>query len=274
MFLQLGEYKFEGIKLPQSWNNTYATNYAQIPIIDGKPVVQKTGEKLVEIELTAEFRDEFCVPTDEVEALQLYRRNGNVLQLTGGDGINYGKYIITDISVINTRASDNGYVSAIQTNIKLLEYNTTKTTVLVTGEALKSSDPIEEEAEEPMVSLPLSASIDIQTGISKANEIKNRANALQVNYAKISNLATEGLNAFNSAYAKIENTKKIIYRAINLQNTIRSTANAIQSVKSAADIHDMNSLLSANTELGSSVYDLKGASAPLNAFIGSREGGS
>lgn len=273
MFLQLGDYIFEGIKLPQSWAGSFATNYAQIPIIDGKPVVQKTGEKLIEFDITAEFRDEFCTPADEVEALQLYRINGNVLQLTGGDGVNYGRYVITDISIVNVRASNDGYVSAIQASIKLLEYNTTATTVKQTGAALKSSAPVEETPLSPLVPLPAQISNNISSGIVKSNEINTRSNSSTLNYSRISSLAAEAVNAFDAANTQVESTEKVIYRAIALQNSLTSAKNAAQAVKTASDIQNFTDLMTANDNLSISVYHLKGAAAPVAAFVGSREGG-
>jgi phage protein U len=274
MFLQLGIYKFEGIKLPQVWNGSYATNYAQIPIINGKPVIQKTGEKLIEFDITAEFKDEFCIPADEVKALQLSRINGEILQLTGGDGTNYGRYLITDITTINTRASDNGYISAITCSIKLLEYNTTATTLQQTGLALESSAPTEEI---PIASItPLSGQINnnINTGIIKSNEINSQTTASTINYARISTLANDVVTSFDEANSQINETEKIAYRAADLQTTLTDAAAAAQAVKDAADIEDLNDLASANDNLQIAVYSLKGANAPLVAFIGSREGGN
>jgi phage protein U len=273
MFLQLGDYIFEGIKLPQSWNSNYSTNYAQIPIIDGKPVVQRTGEKLVEVELSAQFRDEFCNPSSEVEALQIYRRNGNVLQLTSGEGVNFGRYVITDISITNSVATNTGYVSVINATIKLLEYNTTQTTVKVEGEALKSKNPVIEEPTAPMVPLSGLIQADIKEGIVKSNEVAAQSKKTTVDYDKISTLADEAVTAFDAANAKVQQTKKIIYRALNLQNTLTSAKEAANLVKQASDIHDLNSLLTANTLLEGSVYELKGAAVPVATLIGSREGG-
>ena len=53
MFLTFANITFQGIKLPQSWDGSFETNYGQIPIIGSKPVVQGTGEKLDEYDITA-----------------------------------------------------------------------------------------------------------------------------------------------------------------------------------------------------------------------------
>lgn len=274
MFLQLGDYSFESIKLPQSWNESTETSYVEIPIINGKPVLQRTGEKLIEHDIIVELRDEFCKPEQDYNALQIYRRNGTILQVTSGNGINFGRYVITTISKTVLRASDNGYVSAMQLAIHLKEYNTTKTTTEQTGAALKNNSPVEEQPLKPLKSLPISLSNDIDTGVIKSSEISNSAKKTSnPNYQKISSLATDAVNAFDSANTKIVQTEKIVYRAVALRNSVTACKDAANAVKVASDIHDYASLMSANDNLEVSVNFLKGAAAPVAAFVGSREGG-
>lgn len=272
MLFQLGEYKFEGLKLPLSWGINFATNYAQIPIIDGKPVVQRLNEKLVEQELTVLFSDEFCNPKTELNALQLYRRNGNVLPLTGGDGTNYGKYVITEISVINERADHTGYISAISASIKLLEYNASATEIQ-SGDALTSSKPTPMAPKEPTVSGPMSISKDISAGQLKASSLKAHSSALAVNYRKIMSICDDANARFDSANAKIIDAEKIYTRATQLITSIENTKEAITRVKNAADIQNLSDLLNANDDLEAAIYQLNGANAPLAAFIASREAG-
>jgi len=273
MFLQLGLYVFEGIKLPETWGMNFATEFAEIPIIGGKPVLQKTGEKLIEHDITAKFSDEYCTPKTEVAALDISRKNGEILQLTGGDGTNYGRYVITDLQVQNVRASANGYVSAVTVSFKLKEYNSTATTVEQNGTALANNKPTEEIPVSPMISLPGSITNDINSGIETTSIINTKSKSSIMNFAKISSLANSATGKFNAANTKIDNTEKVIYRAANLQTSLTAASNAAQSVQDAADISNLNDLLLANDLLQASVYSLKGATAPVAAFVGSREGG-
>lgn len=274
MLFQLGDYVFEGLKLPQSWGIGFGTNYAQIPIIGGKPIVQKIGEKLVEHDFTVLFSDEICEPTTELNALQVYRRNGNVLQLTGGDGTNYGRYVITEISQVNERANDaTGYISAISASIKLLEYNSTSTTVTPIGLALKSKNLKPITPKTPTLFPAASLQKDVTRGIQAASSIGTGAKSTTVKYTKIVGLCTEAKAAFVSANTKVEETKKIIARATNLQTCLQIAANAVEDVKAAASISNLSDLLAANTALEMAVYNLTGASATVAAFIGSREAG-
>ena len=274
MFLQLGDYIFDGIKLPAAWSGTFETQYSQIPIIGGKPVVQMTGLKLTEFEILAEFRDEFCTPADEVSALQLYRINGNVLQLTGGDGTNYGKFIITKIGIVNERAYPGGIISAIQASISLLEYNATAVTASSSAAALASSNPVTQDPVTPMVPLSGEISSNISCGIVASREVITRSSSTGINYARISSLAASAVQAFDTANAQVGKTKSIIYRAIALQGSLTAASNAAKAVKTAGSARSFTSLMSANVSLEQAVYFLKGAAAPVAAFIGTKQGGS
>lgn len=274
MLFQLGDYKFEGLKLPLNWGINYATNYAQVPIIGGKPVVQKLSEKLVEHDLSVLFSDEFCNPKTELDALQVYRRNGNVLQLTGGDGTNYGKYVITDISVINERANDStGYISAISASLKLLEYNTAFALEPQIGEALSSNNLTPMVPREPNLSKSMSIQKDITGGQLKARSIVAKSNGLTVNYNKLKGLCDNATAYFDSANEKIKKAKKIYQRTTDLQYSLQDAKNAIRSVKNAATIESIPDLLTASNELESAMYQLNGANAPIAAFVASREAG-
>lgn len=273
MLFQLGDYVFEGMKLPLSWGITSATNYAQIPIVGGKPLVQKVGEKLIEQELSVYLSDTFCDPVAELTALQLYRRNGNVLQLTGGDGQNYGRYVITDIAHIVEQADNTGYISAISASIKLLEYNATSSTVSVTGLALKRNKLTPITPKTPSVFQAADLHARITQGVQQSASVSSTAKASKVKYAKIKALCTSAKASLQAANDKVQDTKKIIARATQLQDSIQAANNALEDVKAAADIQDLNDLLAANTVLERAIYNLTGALAPVTAFIGSREAG-
>jgi len=274
MLFQLGNYKFEGLKLPLNWGMNFATNYAQIPIIGGKPVVQKLGEKLVEHDLSILFSDEFCNPKQELDALQAYRRNGSVLQLTGGDGTNYGKYVITDLSAINERANDStGYISAISCSIKLLEYNSATVEDTQKGEALSSNKLTPMAPRLPGLSKPALIQKDLSDGKSKAKGIKKLSESAVKNYNKIMDMCTEAQTVFDNANSRIKKAEKIYQRTAALQYSIQDVKGALASIRSAANLKSVPDLLSANNDLEIAMYQLNGANAPLAAFVASREAG-
>lgn len=274
MFLILGTYKFEGVKLPQSWGLTYETEYGQIPIINAKPIVQRVGEKLQTIEIGIFLSADFCKPQDELDGLNASRKAGEVMSLIDGTGRNYGKYVITGISVTNVTNLDNGYPVAISANLSLLEYNSNKIDTVNKGIALTSNQPI---AQRPAITAPSTgAAIQAKTklglkSISTVTAIKTAPSAGMK--AKLQKTITEGKAAFASANAKVEQTKKLVYRAQNIGTAYQQCIQAFDEVSAALSNGSFNDVMAANTRLSNAGYYLKSANAPIVAFIGSREGG-
>lgn len=274
MFLQLGTYKFEGVKLPQSWSIGAETEYGQIPIINAKPVVQRVGEKLKSIEIGIFLSADFCKPQQEIDGLDASRKAGEVLSLVDGTGKNYGKYVITALQVAHITSLNNGYPIAINASISLLEYNSTQTATVNKGVALTSNKPVEAL---PLLSPP-DVPAQIQADTTAALKVINTVSAVkqQPSAGKIAQLQSQiaaGKTALISANAKVNETKKLVYRAQKLGTAYQQCTQAFDEVSTALQSGSLSELMTANNRLANAGYYLKMAHAPVVAFIGSREGG-
>ena len=274
MFLILGTYKFEGVKLPQSWGISYETEYGQIPIINAKPIVQRVGEKLQTIEIGIFLSADFCKPQDEIDGLNASRKAGEVMSLIDGTGRNYGKYVITALSVTNVTNFDNGYPIAISASLSLLEYNSNQTVTVNNGIALMTNKPI---SQKPAIT-PLSTGAAIQAdtklgmkSIATVTAIKTAPSAGMK--AKLQKAIVTGKAAFNSANDKVQQTKKLVYRAQNIGTAYQQCNQAFDEVSAALSNGSFSDIMAANTRLSNAGYYLQSANAPIVAFIGSREGG-
>jgi len=275
MFLQLGSYKFNGVKLPQSWSNISEANYEQVPIISKKPVLQKTGDQLEEIDLGILLSAEYCVPDDELTSLKTMISTGEVSSLIDGNGKNYGKFVITSVDNSIVMAMNNGTPSLISLTLKLLEYNSNSTVTENTGEAVSSNNPVTQTAVSPKQGTGLLINANMKAGTSAVSKISSSVSSSPTKgmYSKISGLATSAKTYFTTVNSQINATKKIVYRATNLVTSITSLNSALDTLKNAADIKNGTDLLSANEEVGSAMYKVKNYYAKVAAFIGSREGG-
>jgi len=298
MFLQLGTYKFEGIKLPQSWNRSRETLYGQIAIIGSKPVVQNVGEKLEEIELGIFLSSEFCTPKSEMEALHSIRTRGVVSNLVDGTGKNYGKFVITSIQEDIVNALPDGYITDISATLRLLEYNTTESLVKQTGKAFVNSNPVATlpltVIKTPMVLIVTS----IKHGTDISKQISTQIAKGQMSAGKLNRLqqsAQSAIDNFNVATSKIDNARKMIQRgstqvhmalnqATGTLTNIKILASRIQiateqinsipgAILGADSLQDYADLMNNGELLSSGVYALNIASTPFAAVIGSREGG-
>jgi hypothetical protein len=173
---------------------------------------------------------------------------------------------------MNMTALDNGYPTLITATLSLLEYNNQKGYTQQTGRATSA---IPQTAALPISSPGMTVSDTITSAELPAAMISQHVATTPTNgmYGKISGLAQTAINSFNAANTQIETTKKIVYRAINLQTSLQGCIQAAQDVQTAATIKNYNNLLTANNSLTNALLDLKSAKAPLAAFVGSREGG-
>jgi phage protein U len=278
MFLTFGNITFQGIKLPQTWDSSYETNYGQIPIIVSKPVVQGTGEKLDEHDITAYFHADFCTPRTEVTALQTMRKAGTVAYLVDGTGKNYGRFVITTLQETKVTCLDNGYETSVTISLHLLEYNTNASYIKQTGKALSSQNPVKETAATPLVSPALeihtSTKNALQTSASLQSKITANSTPTSGMYNTISTLATQAKAYFTEVNSLIAVTNKIIARVKTLQSSITSVNSNLDQIVTYASAGDYNNLSTANTNLSDSLDTFNSSYAPVAAFIGSREGGN
>lgn len=296
MFLQFGTYKFDGIKLPQSWSRSKETMYGQTPIIGSKPVVQQIGEKLEEIELGIFLSSDFCTPKTELDNLHAMRTKGVVSNLVDGSGTNYGKFVITAISedVVTTLAD--GYITGITATLNLLEYNTADTVLKQIGKAVSTSKPVSELPLEPIKS-NMQVSIEtINQGATMSNQLASDVSQGQMSVGKLKKAQTNAqttLNTLNSAKTQMYKTQKSVLRGANqvrdaintvnnyvtnvkiLTNRLQTATEKIQGIPGAvlgADSLQDYADLTKNAELITiGTQSLNVATAPLAAVVGSRE---
>lgn len=122
MYAVLGEAIFEGVKGFKNLSRKNKTAFAEHALINTKPRLQHTGEDLEELTFEAYFHVEFCNPKTEIERLQTYRKNANVLPLVIGNGEFYGYYVITELSQTPEFTDGVGNIFSASISISLKEH--------------------------------------------------------------------------------------------------------------------------------------------------------
>ena len=277
MFLQLGTYKFEANKIPNSWGETGEAKFSQTQIIGSKPVTQMTGLELRSTTLEILFSAEYCVPETELAKLNVSMELGEVMNLINGDGKNYGKFVITKIEKDNQACINTGTPSLVYAKIELLEYNSNTVTIEDEGLALESNEPVPEDQAIQITNEPKLIEIDISSAKQKASwissKVKSATSLTSGMYKKISTVASEAKSALYIANVRIEATKKIITRATRLKTAISDASSSLTTLENAANIKNLSDLKNANTNVEAAMHELNGANSIVAAFIGSREGG-
>ena len=122
MYAQLGNIVFDALKGFDSLSDKRETVYAEHSLINGKPLLQRIGESLIEFSGSIHFHVAFCNPEDEFKKLNDARQNGEILPFIYGNSFIEGDFVITSIErTINQTDSKGNFVS-INCNLTLREF--------------------------------------------------------------------------------------------------------------------------------------------------------
>ncbi|OQS39768.1 phage tail protein [Chromobacterium haemolyticum] len=122
MFALLGDIQFELITHFDGFEVTKATKYARHEVMDGKPILQRTGEELDELTIELAFHDYYCDPEKELKRLDEARKAGKAMPLIWGNGVVAGQFVIEKIRVTTQTANRYGKVMSLSASVSLLEY--------------------------------------------------------------------------------------------------------------------------------------------------------
>jgi phage protein U len=296
MFLTFGGYKFEGLRLPQTWTQSRETVYGQVDIIGGKPSLQKVGEKLEEIEIGIFLSSDWCNTETELAALDKLRINGVVSNLVTGSGNNLGKYVITSVDEDVISAIPEGYKTGISATIKLLEYNTSKTIIQKNGKAYSNNKPIEQDPLTP-IPTPVQLILTSQTkAIDLSNQISIACSGGQMTVGKLGTLketAQQAISLYNDETNKINAISKLFQRnatvvkskiddcsyyctqvsilADRLKTATKQVNDLPGSILGQDSLKDYVDLSNNGNLLSGAIYALNVASAPFAGIHGNRE---
>lgn len=121
-FLILGDIGFAKLVSPAGFDAKLAISYAEHQVIEGKPLLQYTGDGLGEINLNFLFHADFCKPQSVWDALVDLATSHKAFPLSQGNGLMLGKFVIADISRTTTYAAEDGTLYAFECKLSLKEY--------------------------------------------------------------------------------------------------------------------------------------------------------
>lgn len=291
MFAQLGNHIFEGLKSPGSLSDNRAARYGRVALVNGKDVLQPTGEELTEIRLALLLSVDFCDPTAEINALQQSMKSAEVLPFIMGDGTVVGKYVITSVDVTPQRYSPAGVLEIAGVSVDLLEYaagdDPQPIGIAVTdgnSSAVSITATQAPAAQPPAIPVETAAggiSADIGKGRSTVNKMKDVGRQVKKGTTKLKRgvrsvrqLADDTKQAYSSAKTKVENTKKIFQRAGQLPTSLEEAIKYAENLAKLDNTADI-SVLQKNIDGMAAAADKVGISAtPVIAFSATKEGGN
>lgn len=122
VFLIIGDIGFGRLISPTGIESKQSFSYAEHQVIEGKPLLQYTGDGLTDISLAFLFHADFCKPQVIWDALVEMATSHKAFPLCQGNGLLLGRFVIADISRTTTYAGDDGALYAFECKLTLREY--------------------------------------------------------------------------------------------------------------------------------------------------------
>lgn len=119
---QLGDIQFEGLRGLDSLRKSREAVYAELPLMGGKPRLQRTGTALQQVTVSIALHAAFTDPAADIAALDEYREGGDVLTLINGEGEVVGDFVITAIEESVTQTSPTGRTLSAEVSLTLKEH--------------------------------------------------------------------------------------------------------------------------------------------------------
>jgi phage protein U len=141
MYAVLGLIEFQFLNGFTSFERTSGAEFPEHALINRKPRLQFTGQKLDEIKIELLFHLDFCDPEKELARLNAALAAHSSLPLVFGNGNYAGDFVITDISARTKYSSGTGTVIAQEISATLKEY---------TGDPAKPVAPAVRPAGKPL----------------------------------------------------------------------------------------------------------------------------
>ncbi|MDZ4379175.1 MAG: phage tail protein [Xanthomonadaceae bacterium] len=121
MYALLGTIQFDVLAIIQGMESYSASEYAEHPLIAGKPRLQYVGEGLQEIRWTLAWHTAFCDPAAELRAMQDARLAHQAMALVMGSGEHLGWWVLIGLDVTRTHTADDGTVISAEAQVTLRE---------------------------------------------------------------------------------------------------------------------------------------------------------
>jgi phage protein U len=280
MFAQLGKHIFQGLKSPAGWDETIAERYGKIALVNGKDVLQHTGEELVEIGLSIDYSIEFCDPSAEVESLKQSMQSASILPFITGEGVVIGDFVITGMDISHRVLSPEGRPELTSVSLSLLEHarGVKKKT---TGVAMASARPTVQTPAMPVLSPSnaictslSSGTTDIRAAHAAVIEAKEGKKTFKQAVREVRQLSDNARRAYASAKTKIAVTQKIAQRARRLPTSLDEAIRYAENLASVDNLSDMTAVEMNVEKMRASAEQVTADAAPVVAFSASREGGN
>lgn len=117
----LGDLQFEARSAPDTLSFSESQAFAELPLIQSKPVVQWVGTDLREIRMSFFFSYSWCRPSEKLKELQEILAAHEPLAFSLGEGRYNGNYVLVSIDGTVGKTLPSGELLELGVRVSLLE---------------------------------------------------------------------------------------------------------------------------------------------------------
>lgn len=285
MYAQLGDTIFQGKLGLAGFSGSSETEYAQHPLIDGKPRLQQVAEKLEEITLSINLHYSFCNPEDEISKLQTARSNGYILPFILGTGTVVGDFVITSIKRDITQTDQLGAIVFVSLIVQLLEYYEVDPVAREQRNAQLQAFAIDITANQmasqsaPAYTSPGNmVTQEVQSTTSESAKIDRNINDAAANpgkIAKASSNITKSINKMNHSVSVLRNalvtTQKLQNLAAEMPARLSILETTLSNLKAQMPITDISQARLASSNVGGAVLGLNNSQSGIAKAVITRK---
>jgi phage protein U len=284
MYAQLGDITFDGILTPESQEHNRSVNYAEHPLIDGKPRLQRVGDGLDEIKITMHLHRLFCTPEEEVLKLTNHMVAGTPLRYVTGAGSFVGQFVIINTKQVHAQQGPTGRVVETSLEVTLKEaFEETDESVLAKDAITrgfaqqKNSPAVGIERITPIAPTTLASQgvtgglANNQTAGLQLQQAQVNTNQQTVRMRGVADSARRMRDSFVSAINWVNTTSGEVYdQTRNLESALVNTLGTIANFREAAEANNILDALDAFDALQPLMFNVRRESEILAAYNASR----
>ena len=122
MFALLGDIQFDLITYFDGMDAQFGADFAEHPLIEGKPRLQWVGDRLDEFRIDLSFHAWFCDPEAELVRLRKALQAHMAMSFVLGNGDYKGWFVLTDVQAMSRQTDQYGTLTCLEATITLREY--------------------------------------------------------------------------------------------------------------------------------------------------------
>lgn len=281
MYAQLGSIQFDGLLGFSTFDHAMSTKYAEVPLIEGKPRLQRIGDDLDEVSFTMLLHASFCDPEFQFQQLDIQRRKGSVLPLLNGEGLFYGNFVITEMRKGIVQTGPTGYIVHLEVAVTLREYHDPKADTSGLKSLQENAFALGRGTSLRSVAGPVQAGMSIMEAVRRAGmayrKTEQALKTISNNPAKAAVLFVQAGSTVAGMIGDLQSAQNILNVENNLNVLAPGLGTGLANAQVAAgtvstdlEAQDATASASSLASLGSAMNIVNGAATPIVGKLGAR----